>query len=125
MENKEFSLKQLLTDLSFGIDEQEKAQVDESHSEALASEEEKSQEERLRTPTTAAFPEEVLKLIPDWIDFLVAASTFIYLFIALKRFYGQGWFLSYFKCSVATFAFMLIVTPIAAILIGLLSFMIY
>jgi len=63
--------------------------------------------------------------IPDWIDFLVAASTFIYLFIALKRFYGQGWFLSYFKCSVATFTFMLMVIPIAAVIIGLLSFMIY
>ena len=63
--------------------------------------------------------------IPDGIDWLVALSTFVYLFIALKRFYGQGWFLSFFKCSVATFTFMLMVIPIAAVIIGLLSFMIY
>ncbi|WP_047546608.1 DUF3667 domain-containing protein [Psychroserpens sp. Hel_I_66] len=63
--------------------------------------------------------------IPDWIDWLIALSTFFYLLIALKRFYGQGWFLSYFKCSVATFTFMIMVVPTAAIIIGLLSFMIY
>jgi hypothetical protein len=63
--------------------------------------------------------------IPDWIDWLIALSTFVYLFIALKRFYSQGWFLSFFKSSVATFTFMLVVIPIAAIIIGLLSFMIY
>ncbi|MEM5566258.1 DUF3667 domain-containing protein [Psychroserpens sp. AS72] len=63
--------------------------------------------------------------VPDGIDWLIALSTFVYLFIALKRFYGQGWFLSFFKCSVATFSFMLVVIPIAAVIIGLLSFMIY
>lgn len=63
--------------------------------------------------------------IPDWIDWLVAFSTFIYLMIALKRFYGQGWFLSWFKCSIATFTFMIIVLPTAAIIIGLFAFMFY
>jgi hypothetical protein len=63
--------------------------------------------------------------IPNRIDFLIALSTFVYLFIALKRFYGQGWFLSFFKSGVATFTFMLMVIPIAAVIIGLLSFMFY
>ncbi|TXE17272.1 DUF3667 domain-containing protein [Psychroserpens burtonensis] len=63
--------------------------------------------------------------IPDWIDLLIAFSTFVYLFIALKHFYDQGWFLSFLKSSVATFTFMLVVIPIAIIIIGLLSFMIY
>ncbi|MFT4611977.1 MAG: hypothetical protein ACI9OT_001355 [Gammaproteobacteria bacterium] len=63
--------------------------------------------------------------IPDWIDWLVALSTFVYLFIALKRFYGQGWFLSFFKSSVATFAFMLFVIPIAIIIIFIFSFLFY
>jgi hypothetical protein len=63
--------------------------------------------------------------IPDWIDWLVALSTFIYLFIALKRFYGQGWFLSFFKACVSTFTFMIIVIPTAAIIIGLIAFMFY
>ncbi|WP_299126186.1 DUF3667 domain-containing protein [uncultured Winogradskyella sp.] len=63
--------------------------------------------------------------IPDWIDWLVAFSTFIYFIIALKRFYGQGWFLTFFKGSVATFTFMAIVIPTAAIIIGLFAFMFY
>ena len=63
--------------------------------------------------------------IPDWIDWLVALSTFVYLFIALKRFYGQGWFLSFFKSSIATFTFLLIVIPIAAVIIFIFSFLFY
>lgn len=63
--------------------------------------------------------------IPDWIDWLVALSTFVYLMIALKRFYGQGWILSWFKCSIATFTFLAIVIPTAAIIIGLFAFMFY
>jgi len=63
--------------------------------------------------------------IPDWIDWLVALSTFIYLFFALKRFYGQGWFLSFFKVCVTTFTFMMIIIPTAAVIIGLIAFMFY
>lgn len=66
--------------------------------------------------------------IPDWfyaVEWLIALSTFIYLMIALKRFYGQGWFLSWFKCSIATFAFMAIIIPTAAVIIGLFAFMFY
>ncbi|OUS00886.1 hypothetical protein A9Q86_09045 [Flavobacteriales bacterium 33_180_T64] len=63
--------------------------------------------------------------IPDWIDWLVALSTFIYLFIALKRFYSQGWFLSFLKSSMVTFVFMAIVIPTAIIIIGLFAFMFY
>ena len=51
--------------------------------------------------------------IPDWIDWLVAISTFLYLLIAIKRFYGQGYFLSFFKTCVATFVYMTFVIPIA------------
>lgn len=63
--------------------------------------------------------------IPNWIDWLIALSTFIYLLIALKRFYSQGWFLTFFKCGVATFTFMTIVIPTAVIIIGLFAFMFY
>ena len=62
---------------------------------------------------------------PDSIDWLIASSTFIYLIIALKKFYRQGWFLSFFKGSVATFAFMTIVIPTAAAIIMLFAFMFY
>ncbi|WP_299100478.1 DUF3667 domain-containing protein [uncultured Winogradskyella sp.] len=63
--------------------------------------------------------------IPDWIDWLVALSTFFYLMIALKKFYGQGWFVSWFKCSVATFMFMTIVIPTTVVIILFYAFMFY
>ncbi|MBU2938682.1 DUF3667 domain-containing protein [Lacinutrix sp. C3R15] len=43
--------------------------------------------------------------IPDWIDKLIVISTFIYLFIAIKHFYKQGWFKSYLKTSFVTLLF--------------------
>ncbi|MUU77317.1 DUF3667 domain-containing protein [Winogradskyella endarachnes] len=63
--------------------------------------------------------------IPDWIDWLVALSTFFYLMAGLKNFYGRGWFVSWFKCSIATFMFMTIVIPTTAIIIALYAFMFY
>lgn len=63
--------------------------------------------------------------IPDWMDWLIVVSTFIYLIIALKRFYSQSWILSIFKGSVSTFAFMTFVLPTAAVIIGLFAFMFY
>lgn len=63
--------------------------------------------------------------IPNWIDLLIVLSTYIYLFIALKRFYSQGWFLTWFKSGVATFTFMAIVIPVAATIIALFAFLFY
>ncbi|MBQ0786384.1 MAG: DUF3667 domain-containing protein [Oceanihabitans sp.] len=55
--------------------------------------------------------------IPDWIDTIIVFSTFIYLFFAIKRFYKQGWFKSFFKANLVTFLFF----PIAFIA-GLIVF---
>jgi hypothetical protein len=55
----------------------------------------------------------MVREIPDWIDWLVALSTFFYLLIAIKRFYGQGYFFSFFKTCVATFIYTIFVIPIA------------
>ncbi|WP_298902025.1 DUF3667 domain-containing protein [uncultured Psychroserpens sp.] len=63
--------------------------------------------------------------IPDWIDWLLFLSTFFYLMFAVKRFYGQGWFLSWFKSGVATFMFLLFVAPLAFFVVGIFSFMFY
>ncbi|APY07190.1 hypothetical protein BWZ20_02220 [Winogradskyella sp. J14-2] len=63
--------------------------------------------------------------IPDGIDWLIALSTFVYLMIALKRFYGQGWFLTWFKCCVVSFTFLAFVTPLAATFLFLFAFLIY
>ncbi|MGB3606563.1 MAG: DUF3667 domain-containing protein [Psychroserpens sp.] len=63
--------------------------------------------------------------IPWWIDLLITLSTFIYLLIALHRFYRQGWFLSLFKCGVATFTFMMLVLPFAVVIMALFAFLFY
>lgn len=51
--------------------------------------------------------------IPDWIDTLIVFSIFFYLIIALKRFYQQSWFKSFFKGSIATLMFFPIVIIVA------------
>ncbi|NRD22467.1 DUF3667 domain-containing protein [Winogradskyella litoriviva] len=63
--------------------------------------------------------------IANWIDICIALSTFVYLMIALKRFYGQSWILSWFKCSIITFTFMAIVIPTTALIILFYAFMFY
>ncbi|WP_323789842.1 DUF3667 domain-containing protein [Psychroserpens sp.] len=49
--------------------------------------------------------------IPDWIDWLVAFSTYFYFLIALIRFYKQHWFLTWVKSGLITFVFLLFVIP--------------
>lgn len=63
--------------------------------------------------------------IPDWIDWLLVFSTFFYLFIAIKRFYNHGWFLSFIKTGVSTFVYFMFVIPIAIIIVGVVSFFFY
>lgn len=63
--------------------------------------------------------------LPDWLDFLIMLSTFIYLVMALKRFYAQGWFKSFFKSAIASFVFLSIVTPITLVLLSLFAFLFY
>ncbi len=63
--------------------------------------------------------------IPDWIDWLLALSTFIYLLLALKRFYVQGWFRSFIKASIASFTFLMFVIPLTMFILGLFAFLFY
>ncbi|MGB1309042.1 MAG: DUF3667 domain-containing protein [Oceanihabitans sp.] len=63
--------------------------------------------------------------IPDWIDWLVAFSTFFYLFFALKRFYQQGWFWSFLKASITTFIFVIFVAPLAMVFLSVFAFYFY
>ncbi|MEM9679647.1 MAG: DUF3667 domain-containing protein [Bacteroidota bacterium] len=60
--------------------------------------------------------------IPDWIDWLVALSTFFYLVAAVTRFYQQHWFLSWFKVSIISFVFLLMVIPFAFAMLVTFSF---
>ncbi len=63
--------------------------------------------------------------IPDWIDWLVALSTFFYLYLALRRFYQQGKFKTFFKASVTSILFLLFVAPLTAMILGLFAFLFY
>ncbi|MEY8849305.1 DUF3667 domain-containing protein [Psychroserpens sp. XS_ASV72] len=51
--------------------------------------------------------------IPDWLDWLIALSTYFYFLIALIRFYKQHWLLTWIKSGVITFVFLLFVIPTA------------
>ena len=63
--------------------------------------------------------------MPFWITTLVSLSIFFYLFLAVKRFYRQGWFISLFKSGVVTFVYFVFVIPTAATIIMLFAFMFY
>tara|TARA_R110002096_G_scaffold40505_5_gene110043 strand:+ start:12626 stop:13726 length:1101 start_codon:yes stop_codon:yes gene_type:complete len=63
--------------------------------------------------------------IPDWIDWLIGISTFIYLLKALRVFYQQGRFKTFFKGSIVTFLFLSFVAPLTALILGMFAFMFY
>lgn len=61
---------------------------------------------------------------PGWLITLIMFSTFMYLFLALKRFYDQGWFLSFIKSSMVTFVFFVFLLPasLAVLFVAFLSY---
>lgn len=61
--------------------------------------------------------------IPDWIDWCIVLSTYVYFFIALFRFYKQHWFLSWLKSGIISFVFLSFVIPTALTLLVLYSFL--
>ncbi len=63
--------------------------------------------------------------IPDWLDWLIMLSTFFYLWISMKRFYDQGYFITFIKASMSTFIYMLFIVPMALGIIALASFVFY
>ena len=62
--------------------------------------------------------------IPDWIDSIIAMSTFFYFLIAIINFYKQNWFLSILKTGTVSFLFFIVLSVSAGVL-GVLSFMLY
>lgn len=65
-----------------------------------------------------------IKDIPFWIDFLIVLSVFLYLIIALKRFYQQGWFKSILKGSLTTIVFFPLLLVVSCFVL-FFSFMFY
>ena len=56
--------------------------------------------------------------IPDFIDWLMLLFIYIYLIIAVKRFYKAGWFISLFKTSFITLLFFPVVVFAGFIVLG-------
>lgn len=63
--------------------------------------------------------------IPYYIDFLIALSTFFYLFLAIKKFYGQHWIWSFIKSGVVSFLFLMLVLPFSLTILGFIAFFFY
>lgn len=62
--------------------------------------------------------------VPGWINSLMMLSIFLYLVIALRHFYQQGWFKSFLKGSFATILFFPIVL-VVALGVAFFAFMFY
>jgi len=64
------------------------------------------------------------KEFPGWLMTLIIFSTFVYLYLALKRFYNQGWFLSFVKSSMVSFTFFVFLFPasLAVLFVAFLSY---
>ena len=63
--------------------------------------------------------------IPIWIEVLFFLSFIVYLFLALHNFYKSGWIGAFFKASIISFFYMMIIVPIAIFGIIMVSFMLY
>lgn len=63
--------------------------------------------------------------IPDWIDWLIVFSTFMYLYLALLRFYNQGIIKTFIKANIASFLFLMFVAPLTVIILGMFAFLFY
>ena len=63
--------------------------------------------------------------IPTWLEVLIYFSFVIYLMLALRNFYKSSWVGAFFKASIISFLYMLIIVPVAAIGIVMVAFMLY
>ncbi len=62
---------------------------------------------------------------PLWVKLILMLSTFIYLTLAIKRFYKQSFGLSFVKTGTISFIYLLFVVPIAIVVMSLLAFITY
>lgn len=63
--------------------------------------------------------------IPDWVDFLVLLSTSFYLWLSMKNFYEQSYFVTFIKTGIAMFLYTSFILPTALLIIALGSFIFY
>lgn len=67
----------------------------------------------------------IWKDFPGWIMTLTMFSTFFYLVLGVKRFYGQGYLWSFVKSNMISFAFLSLVLPFALLIMGLMALLFY
>lgn len=67
----------------------------------------------------------IWKDFPGWVMTLTMFSAFFYLFFGVKRFYDQGYILSFIKSSAISFFFLSMVLPFAVVIMGLMAFLFY
>ncbi len=63
--------------------------------------------------------------IPGFLLGLIIFSTFLYLWLAVKNFYKQGYFVSFVKSGIISFMYLSFVIPLAVLIIGITAFMLY
>lgn len=63
--------------------------------------------------------------IPNWIDWMIALSSIIYLWISLKRFYQQDYFLTLVKMGIVSFAYITIIIPFSLMIMVFVAFLSY
>ena len=56
--------------------------------------------------------------IPGWVELIVVLSTFFYLWLSMKRFYEQGYFVTFIKTGFATFVYMMLIFPATFLLMA-------
>lgn len=67
----------------------------------------------------------IIENIPLWINLLVVFSTFVYLWLAIIKFYKQGWLISFIKTGVISGIYLFFVIPLAIVLMGVIAFLFY
>ncbi len=63
--------------------------------------------------------------VPVWLDTLVIVSTGIYLILALRKFYGQGFIKTIFKTGILSFTYFMVVIPLSLVFMVFLSLLLY
>lgn len=63
--------------------------------------------------------------LPGILSTLIILSAFVYLFLAAKHFYRQGYFLSLIKASMVILLFLSFVLPFTIVILGITAFLFY
>ena len=63
--------------------------------------------------------------IPDYLDVLAILSCFVYLVVAIKKYYNKNWLGTFFKTSLLTLTYFILVIPVATIITLIISFLFF